>query len=244
MYSPPPTYETDMFLPTYQPFDGDRWTLRIADIVLCQGYWSPARLVTGMAALLRNQDGELRTWMSLTPMEMESQELGCRHASGHVVVMGLGMGWAAANAALNPAVTRVTVVERDPEVIEVVGQSGVFGQVPAGAAPITVIAGDAYAFTPDAPVDTLLADIWLPLFGAERDQEVRRMRANTGARRVYFWGQEMVIAHRARRAGLAPTRETVAGIIADMDLPLIGPAERPDYPELIERSASRWLRAN
>ena len=32
---------------------------------------------------------------------------------GHVVVMGLGMGWAAANAALHPAVSQVTVVEFD-----------------------------------------------------------------------------------------------------------------------------------
>ena len=241
---PPVTvYETDLFRPVYQPFQGARWRLQIAGMVLCQGYWSPARLAAGMAALLRVEDGQARTWMSMTPMEIESQELGCRHASGHVVVMGLGMGWAAANAALNPAVTRVTVVEHDPEVIEVVGRSGVFDQLPAAAAArLTIIPGDARSFVPDSPADTLLADIWLPLFDAGRAEEVRTMRANTGAGRVYFWGQEMIIADRARRAGWALTAETVSAIVADLDLPLIGPEECPDYPERIASAAAKWLK--
>ncbi len=87
-----------------------------------------------------------------------------------------------------------------------------------------------------------MADIRLPLFGAERDAEVRRMHANTGGSRVYFWGQEMVIAERARRAGLPLTTESVGGIVADMALPLIGPAEAPDYPNLIARTAAKWLK--
>jgi hypothetical protein len=107
---------------------------------------------------------------------------------------------------------------------------------------VRVIQGDAYQYRPDTPADTLLADIWLPLFGAERDEEVRHMRANTGARRVYFWGQEMVIAHRLRQAGLPLTADTVAHTIAAMDLPLIGPTEYPDYVQRIEQAAARWLR--
>ena len=106
-----------------------------------------------------------------------------------------------------------------------------------------VVQGDAYQYVPDTPADTLLADIWLPLFGAERDAEVRRMCANTGAGQVYFWGQEMVIAHRARQRGLAINADTVADLVAEMALPLIGPAECPDYPQRIELAAARWLKA-
>ena len=62
--------------------------------------------------------------MSLTPHEIESQELGFLHASENVVIMGLGMGWIAANSALNPKVTQVTVVERDPDVIRLFHDSG------------------------------------------------------------------------------------------------------------------------
>ena len=240
---PVPVYDTDLFRPTYRCFESTRWRLQIAGMVLCPGYWTPLQLVHNMAALLRTENGETRTWMSMTPMDIESQELGCRYAVGAVVVMGLGMGWAAANAALNPAVTRVTVVEFDPEVIEAVRFSGVIDQLPPEvAAKITILQGDANTFVPETPADTLMADIWLPLFDAARDQQVRRMHANTGGSRVYFWGQEMVIADRARRDGMPLTRETVARIVTDLALPLIGPAECPDYPDLIARAAAKWLR--
>ena len=147
-------------------------------------------------------------------------------------------------AALHPAVSQVTVVEFDPEVIAAVSQSGIFDQLPESArARVRVVQGDAYQYVPDTPADTLLADIWLPLFGAERDEEVRRMCANTGAGQVYFWGQEMVIAHRARQRGLAISADTVADLVAEMALPLIGPAECPDYPQRIELAATRWLKA-
>jgi len=234
-------YQNEFFNPVYRPFVGERWEMRLADMVMCRGYWSEARLVMGMAALMRVNDGHKRAWMSMTPMEIESQELGCRHAHGHVVVMGLGMAWAAVNAALHPEVTKVTVVEFDPEVIAMIRQLEVVEQLPPeAAARITILQGDAYTFVPDTPADTLMADIWLPLFGPDRDEEVRRMRANTGASRVYFWGQEMVIADRARRRGLPLTAQTVDAIVAEMALPLIGPAECPDYPDLIERAAQAW----
>ena len=240
---PLPVYETDLFLPTYQPFESSRWRLQVAEMVLCPGYWSPARLCINMVALLRVEGESVRSWMSMTPLEIESQEIGVRHATGHVVVMGLGMGWAAANSALHPAVTRITVVEFDPEVIEAVAHCRVIEQLPPeAAAKITILRGDAYNYRPDIPVDTLMADIWLPLFGADRDAEVRRMHANTGGARVYFWGQEMVIADRARKAGLPLTAETVNAIVAGMGLPLIGPAEVPGYAALVAEVAQGWLK--
>lgn len=51
--------------------------------------------------------------------------MGRRYAFGHTVVMGLGMGWIAINAALNPSVSRVTVIELDQEVIEFFSLSGI-----------------------------------------------------------------------------------------------------------------------
>ena len=55
-----------------------------------------------MAALFARHDA----WMSITPFEIESQEIGIRLAHGHVLIFGLGMGWAAAACAALPAVTR------------------------------------------------------------------------------------------------------------------------------------------
>ncbi|WP_448187560.1 hypothetical protein [Azospirillum sp. sgz301742] len=238
----PQFFESDLFFPTYQPFSGERWELRVAPMAIIKGYWNDARVITNMAVLMRREGERLVTWMSMTPMETESQEIGCRLATGHTVIMGMGMGWAAANSATQPAVTRVTVVERDPEVIGMIRNTGIFQQLPPDtAAKIEVVEGDALEWVPDAPVDTLLADIWLPLNGDDRVEQVRRMHANTGAARVYFWGQEMVIARRARDTGRVLDDATVAAIVDELGLPLIGP-EWPDYAALTARAAAHWLR--
>jgi hypothetical protein len=241
-------FETDLFRPVYRPMQGVRWRLYIAPLCIAPGYWSGPQVVTNMAALMRDEGvGKgVRTWMSMTPMEIESQELGCRAAFGHTVVMGLGMGWATANAALRPDVTTVTVVEFDWEVIAMIGEIGVFAQLPPEAqAKITVVRGDALTYTPDHPADTLLADIWLPLNGDDRVDQVRKMMTNTGASKVYFWGQEMVIARQARDAGLSLEggdvgQASMERIVAELGLPLIGP-ELPDYSEMTARAA-KWLR--
>lgn len=239
----PTLFQTDLFMPTYQPREGENWFLMVSPLNLGVGYWSGGVLMRNMAALAhKDPDGRPSTWMSLSAREIESQELGCRAATGDTVVMGLGMGWAAANAALRPEVTKVTVVEMDPEVIALIDELGIFAQLPPEiAAKITVIQGDALAYTSDAPIDTLLADIWLHLNGDDRVEQVQRMAANTGAKRVYYWGQEMVIARRARTLGLDLDTHSVARIIDEQKLPLIGP-EWPNYPDLIAIAAKRWLK--
>lgn len=240
----PTLFQTDLFMPSYQPREGANWYLTVSPLNLGAGYWSDGVLMQNMAALARKAPGgRSDTWMSLSAREIESQELGCRAATGNTVVMGLGMGWAAANAALRPEVTRVTVVEMDPEVIGLIEELGVFAQLPPdAAAKITVIRGDALDYTPADPADTLLADIWLPLNGDDRVAQVRRMTANTGAGRVYFWGQEMVIARRARTLGLNPLDAAgVARIVDELGLPLIGP-EAPNYAQLVTVAARKWLK--
>jgi hypothetical protein len=241
--SPLIPFVTDLFVPRYQPCDVGRWRLRVVPMLLSPGYWNPTMLTTGTAILSREEaDGIHRTWMSMTPMEIESQEFGVRAAVGHTVVMGMGMGWAAVNAALRPEVTRVTVVELDLDVIEVNRQIGLFDQLPADAvAKIVLVNADALEFRTDEPADTLMTDIWLPISGDDRMEQSRTMARNTRAGRVYVWGQELAIARRARMLGLELTKETVARIVAEFDLPLIGP-ERSDYPDLIARAAGKWLR--
>lgn len=242
-------YETDLFRPVYRPTRSSRWRLDVVPMCMSTGYWGGPQLVVDMAALVRVEDDgrTIRTWMSITPLEVESQELGCRAAVGHTVVMGLGMGWATANAALRPEVSAVTVVEFDPEVIAMIGEIGVFEQLPDDArSKITIVRGDALAYVPDTPADTLLADIWQPINGHGRAEQVQAMRANTGASRVYFWGQELVIAERARALGLSlepgdAGRASVERIVTELGLPLIGP-ELPDYPERIALAAAQWLR--
>lgn len=212
----------------YRPLVSGRWVLRLGGTVLMRGYWSPPRLVE-MIALVR--DGE--TWMSLTAFEIESQQLGVEAARGAVVIMGLGMGWAAAAAAMKPEVRVVTVVERDPDVIALHAELDLFSRLPDGAGEkVRIVAGDALEWRADGPVDLLIADIWLPLVSEGRVEEVRAMWANTGANAVHFWGQEMEIAARAKAAGLPCDAAGVAATVAEMGLPLVGPGQA-DYPERV-----------
>jgi len=232
------TFQYDLFIPTYRPMRQGRWALDIVPLNLVPGYWSGPQLVQDMAALTR--DGE--TWMSMTPMELESQEIGVRLARGHVLIYGLGMGWSAAASALNAAVTAVTVVEADPDILDLHRHLDVFAQLPATARDkIRLIEGDAFDYRPDRPVDLLMPDIWLPVVSDGRIEEVRRMQASVAAGAIYFWGQEMEIARHAVAAGRTLDEAGVAATIADFGLPLIGP-ELPDYPQKLRAAAGRWMR--
>ncbi len=227
-----------MFVPGYHPIGSGDWELRQADMVLAKGYWSPAAMVRGMTALIRGGD----TWMSITPMEIESQEIGVRLAAGHVVIFGFGMGWAAAASAAMPEVTAVTVVERNPDVLALHRELDIFAQLPVDdRAKLRIEQGDAHHWKPAAPVDVLMADIWLPLVCDGRIEEVRRMQANVQARAVYFWGQEMEIARHAAAAGRALDDAGIRATIADFGLPLLGP-EFPDYPAKVTAAAHQWMR--
>ncbi len=229
---------TDLFVPTYAPMKAGDWELRLAEAVVCPGYWSPPQLVIGMASLMRRG----RCWMSITPMELESQEIGVRLARGHVVIFGMGMGWSAAVTALRPEVTAVTVVERDEDVLALHERLAIFAQLPETArAKIRVEHGDAFRWTPTHAVDMLMPDIWLPLVSDGRVAEVVRMQANVQAAQIYFWGQEMEIARHAIAAGRTLDDQGILATIAEFGRPLGGPAF-PGYAARLDAAARRWLR--
>jgi hypothetical protein len=241
-------WTTDAFIPAYRTGASGRWRINPGGaLVHDHGYHTGPCLLAMLPSLSRKSasaadadDGPWETWMSITPLEVESQELGYRHAFGHTVVMGLGMGWVAANCALNPRVTRVTVVERDAEVIRLIEQTGAFDTLPEAARhKLAVVAGDALTWRPDAghPVDFLYADIWLQLAEPGAPAEVRRMQANVRARQVYYWGQEIAIhAAMARLAGIgqAPGAADLQRAIDQViGLPLLVPPDG-DYAGLVQ----------
>jgi len=227
-----------LFIPRYRPMIHGEWELRISALGFAPGYWSEPVLMAGMAALLRRGD----TWMAITPLELESQQIGIFQARGHVLIFGLGMGWAAAATAARPEVTAVTVVEKDPEVIELVAALDPFAQLPEAArSKLRLFEGDALDYRPDLPVDLLMPDIWLPMVSDDRLDEVRRMQANVGAAAIYFWGQELEIARRAVAAGHALDGPGIAATVAELGLPLIG-LDHPGYPDKLAAAARQLMR--
>ena len=233
-------FTTDLYVPKYRTGDVGRWRIIQGGFNLDRGYHSGLWGVEGMPALLRRSTSgsQWETWMSLSPHELESQEFVCRHAAGNTVVMGLGMGWVALNLVLRKEVSHVTVIERDPEVIDLYHRSGAAEGVPADSlSKMKIIEADALAWRPESPVDFLYADIWQKIAEPATLPDVRRMQANIDARQVYFWGQEFVIYLEAQSLSSAEQKLTPASLrrcIAEkIRMPLLVP-ENIDYAAYIE----------
>jgi len=226
-----------LFIPRYRPARAGDWDVQIIGMNFLPGYWSGTALVRDTPILLRGSV----PWMSISPQEIESQEIGIRLARGHVLIFGLGMGWAAAAAAANPAVAAVTIVERDPDVIALHRTLDPFAQLPASArGKLRLIESDAFAYAPDRPVDLLMPDIWQPMVSDGRLDEVRCMQENVGAASIYFWGQELEIVRHAVAAERAIDDDGIAATIAEIGLPLIG-SDFPGYAQKSEAAARQWM---
>ncbi len=121
-------------------------------LAAARGYWGDTYPL-GETAILRGPGrNDSASWMSTTPSEIESQTIGLAAAHGHTVVLGLGMGWLAANAALKPEVERVTVIEQDADIIALIRTLGIFNQLPLdAAAKIEIIHDDALSWRAGVP---------------------------------------------------------------------------------------------
>jgi len=223
----------------YRPQAARDWALTIEPMVFSPGYWGAARLVEELVVLRRGND----VWISLAPLELESEAIGIAAASGHVVVMGLGLGWAAAECALRSEVEAVTVIEADPAVIALHQDLNLFARLPDRCGDkVRIVSDDAMTWQADRPVDVMMADIWLPLIGdSDRAAEVRQMQANVAARAVYFWGQELELARQAVAQGLAIDAAGIAAVAEGWGLPLVGP-QMPDYATRTRAAAKAWMR--
>ncbi|MFL0354937.1 hypothetical protein ACI5KX_00540 [Erythrobacter sp. GH1-10] len=233
-----PDWEGDPLAFYYRPIEKGDWALTALPFGVAMGYWSGLHRVYGMPILTRGSD----VWMSICPMEVESQWIGIDNAGGHTVICGLGLGWAAAMASFHPEVERITVLERDEDVIEMNREIGLFDRLPDGLGDkIEVVRTDAFDWKPDSPVDLLMPDIWLDMVSDGRAEETRRMQGNIGAQGVYFWGQELEIARHIVRDREQITDATIADTAREFDLPLVG-LDTEDYAENIKTAARQWMK--
>ncbi len=132
------------------------------------------------------EDG--RVWMTVTPNEINTIRPAIEASRGKVLAFGLGLGYYAFHALLRPEVTQVTVVEQNPQVIDVFRRL-LLPFFPRKEA-LRIVQADAFAYAaevmPHEGFDTVFTDLWhdvadgLPLY--------RRMKAlETPGPRYLYW---------------------------------------------------------
>lgn len=198
----PETYHADAYLQTVKPTGG-----RAGSIDLVYETLRPMELfvaddfhVDGQGRLFPQMgwfSGEFsfpaireegRVWMTVTPNEINTIQPAVRQSRGRVLTYGLGLGYYAFHALLKKDVTGVTVVEKNPQVIDVFRRL-LLPFFPRQEA-LRIVEADAFAYAeqviPGEGYDTVFTDLWhdvadgLPLY--------RRMKAlETPGPRYLYW---------------------------------------------------------
>jgi len=110
----------------------------------------------------------------MTNKEHEYQEHEpIKHMYGHLVLGGLGIGLAIELAKQNPAITKITVIEKNEDVIELINTD------------VKVVHADVYDWVPNEPVDCVWLDIWVDRAGGTRSYLTKRYEEWAGV--VLCW---------------------------------------------------------
>lgn len=214
-------------VPNYRPATLGNWSLKKVKQVAQFGYFQDWQGQGDIDALFYDE----QTWMSNALDEVDSQTPHIAAALGHTVLMGAGMGIALYNLLSKPEVTRITLIERNPLVIELLRQSTDFETWP-GIGKLHIEITDALTYIPDLPVDHLYADIWATPGEPQSIPDMQRMQANIRAKQVCWWGQELLFLDWLN--GETPTLDNYRAWANELDLPLIEQAN-PAYAVAVEQ---------
>jgi hypothetical protein len=171
-------------IPRYRTGRVGAWELKRQFQPVLRGYFRGLQTAAENYVLTRDD----RLWMSLSPVETESLAPHVPRMRGHVVIAGLGMGLALYNALLRPAVRRITVVERDSEVIALFDK--IRGPEWPCADRFRIAQADALTWRSPVPVDYLYADIWDKLGAPEAAADTRAICSNLRPKSTGYWGME------------------------------------------------------
>ena len=231
-YKKPP-YQP-LCVPLYHPWQYGQWKLEPIKSSLGRGYFTPFQPIIKNYCLRKGKT----VWMSSTPMELESLSHHALAAKGHTVIMGLGMGLLLYNVLLNSKVKKVTVIDNDPDIVEL------FFQITdptswTGWNKVSIIQSDAYSWIPSDSVDYLSVDIWSVL-GEDKSlrSDGQKIQHNVKAKQVALWGQELdFITFLSEQDYRLPcTLSQYHEYIEAIGIPLIE-ADNPRYPEYCLQAA-------
>jgi hypothetical protein len=138
------------------------------------------------------------TWMSITPMELESHITHVLEATGDVLVGGLGMGYYITQIVSKPDVKSVIVIEKDMEVIEAYNALIKTNPTYFSNGKLHIIQGDLFETIPtlkETNFDYTYLDIWLSMDFDLISSDFEKINDLCGIRadRVGFWGMEKFV---------------------------------------------------
>ena len=226
----------ELKIPTYHPLSLESWSLRKYPGLPQLGYFTNRQGTGEVFALLRDQE----SWMSTAWDEIESQAPHVAAAQGHVVIMGAGMGVVLYNILQKTDVERVTLVERDPVVLDLLRQVTDLDSWP-GIEKLTSEIVDAFDYRPRRPVDFLYVDIWALPGDVEALPHTRQIQQQVQAASVGWWTQEIEFLFwlESNQYGICPTIELYCQWAKEIGLPLIE-QHSASYPACIEQVAQSY----
>lgn len=137
------------------------------------------------------EDG--REWMSITPNEVETMRAGIAAAHGRAVTFGLGLGYYAYLASEKPEVAKMTIVERDLNVIKLFKEH-ILPQF-AHKDKIEVINADAFEFAAGMKdYDFAYVDIWHDAAdGVELYAKMKRIEPLAARTKFEYWIENSIV---------------------------------------------------
>lgn len=227
----------DLKIPAYRSMSLGPWSLQKHKRFPQMGYFRDWQEGQGdVYVLLRN--GE--SWMSTALDEIDSNAPHVAAAKGQVVVMGAGMGLVLYNILSKPEVTRLTVVERDPLVIDLLRQMTDIDQWP-GIEKLEIGIVDAFDYRPSYWVDYLYVDIWPKPGDPQALAHTQQIQRQVHAKTVSWWTQEIELLNwlEKRGYGSSPSLAQYGEWAAEIGLPLIEQDSLP-YMACIPRVARSY----
>ena len=188
---PPTPHLPSVTAPGYACGAYGGWTLREKSYdSRARGYFSDMDVEPPGHFLERDGD----VWMSTSRLERESHAIHVKHATGNVVVCGVGMGMYLYNIAALERVERIIAVELDSAVIDLLHNATGFETWP-GKEKIRFVNKDALKLTPadlgTNPIDYLYVDIWPELGNPDAIVQTQAIQSVVKAKTVGWWGQEL-----------------------------------------------------
>ena len=185
---PWPTIE----VPEIRVGDYGKWFIKNEPTPIARGYFLGLQLVSRYnPVLVEKETGKV--YMSLTPMELESQAHHAYASSGHVVVAGGGLGVFLYNIAKKKSVRKITVIEKSPDIIKLLLELMKQNRW-KGRSKIRFIHDSVFEVSRRhirAEIDFLYVDIWPDLMSEQALTDTQRIYKNLKGHKVGYWGQEL-----------------------------------------------------